>query len=375
MSQEEYAMLCVITEPKIINEYRYTYADILEKQCKSKAVKYIEVPSLSAAYNMLAGSGGSVLLYAATEKWALGVINENLKYGLNLIVYGVVQLQYGSRFSSVCTDISSQISELSAYLNYVGVKNISFFGVRPYIDSEITAAEAAAYYIPTVNHINADETLSKSYMYFSKKSAYPDAVICPNDLIAIYLINHLRRDNSRLLKKILIVSLQEKALSAYYSKNITTFKNQDELTSETIAGLCKKRNYKNTGTHLSFMPQLLIKEHSDYRSFGKTQYSAILNVLRITHPTFVTAEPLPVSDDEYSNLLKLNFLLQNASEYELSIISAVARLKSYEEMAQYINSNADSVKYYTSKLYKRAGFGSRRSLKAILSEYLIPPIK
>ena len=122
------------------------------------------------------------------------------------------------------------------------------------------------------------------------------------------------------------------------------------------------------------MPQLLIKEHSDYRSFGKTQYSAILNVLRITHPTFVT-EALPVSDDEYSNLLKLNFLLQNASEYELSIISAVARLKSYDEMAQYINSNADSVKYYTSKLYKRAGFGSRRSLKAILSEYFISPIK
>lgn len=374
MSQEEYAMLCVITEPKIINEYKYTYADILEKHCKSKGVKYIEAPNLSAAYNMLAGSGGSVLLYAATEKWALSVINENLKYGLNLIVYGVVQLQYGSRFSSVCTDVSSQISELSAYLNYVGVKNISFFGVRPYIDSEITAAEAAAYYIPTVNHINADETLSKSYLYFSKNSSYPDAVICPNDLIAIYLINHLRRDNSGILKKMLIVSLQEKSLSAHYSKNITTFKNQDELTSETIAGLCKKRNGENIGTHLSFMPQLLIKEHSDYRAFGKTQYSAILNVLRITHPTFVT-EVLPVYDEEYSNLLKLNFLLQNASEYELSIISAVARLNSYDEMAQYIRSNADSVKYYTSKLYKRAGFGSRRSLKAVLSEYFAPPIK
>ena len=77
-------------------------------------------------------------------------------------------------------------------------------------------------------------------------------------------------------------------------------------------------------------------------------------------------------DDEYNDLLRLEYLIQIASDYDLAILSAITRLNNYAEISSYMNVSIDSVKYYTSKLYRRAGFESRKKLKAVLMEYFFP---
>ena len=117
-------MLCVIVEPTIKNEYKYTKEYFFISCCKNKRISYTTASSLSEAADIIGRRGGSVLLYAASEKWAINMIRQNSSLGLNLIIAEAFRLQSGSKFSSVCTDVATQISEVCNYLNLCGVKSI-----------------------------------------------------------------------------------------------------------------------------------------------------------------------------------------------------------------------------------------------------------
>ena len=248
-------MLCVIVEPTIKNEYKYTKEYFFISCCKNKRISYTTASSLSEAADIIGRRGGSVLLYAASEKWAINMIRQNSSLGLNLIIAEAFRLQSGSKFSSVCTDVATQISEVCNYLNLCGVKSTAFFGARSVISWQVAADEAISYYIPTAKYtqyFRADESLSKAYRSFLRNGTNLESVICPNDLIAIYLISRLKKDNPELLKKLFVISLESSALSKCFSESITSFCGANQLIAQKTVELCRRTSRdKSAGMHIS----------------------------------------------------------------------------------------------------------------------------
>lgn len=360
-------MLCVITQPTVEYDYKYGFAPYLKAQCRKARIKYKEVASLSEAYGLLQNGNGSVFLYAATEKWVNEIIKLNQSYGLSLTVSGAVQLQYGSRTCSVCQDIPLKVTRLVTYLNACGAKSVALFGFRPYVDIELVTAESISCYIPVADGINPDTTLSKNYKLLKSLPRFPSTVICPNDLTAIYLINHLHRDIGEDFKEISVVSMEQNPLSEYYPYGITAFKNANKEIAKKTVELSTHPYPNGTGAHFSFMSDFAINESTQSRPLSLSAREPILNPFKLQ--TLFTGNAIPVYDDDYNNLLKVNFLMQSLGKYEMNILSTVLAFDSYEEIARHMKTNTDSVKYFTSKLYKRADFGSRKNLKAVLSEY------
>lgn len=369
-------MLCVIVEPTIKNEYKYTKEYFFISCCKNKRISYTTASSLSEAADIIGRRGGSVLLYAASEKWAINMIRQNSSLGLNLIIAEAFRLQSGSKFSSVCTDVATQISEVCNYLNLCGVKSTAFFGARSVISWQVAADEAISYYIPTAKYtqyFRADESLSKAYRSFLRNGTNLESVICPNDLIAIYLISRLKKDNPELLKKLFVISLESSALSKCFSESITSFCGANQLIAQKTVELCRRTSRdKSAGMHISCFPEFKIGNSTHMKNPTRFNQPEFLDLSRLRYLSTDNMSYYYNVDDEYNDLLRLEYLIQTASDYDLAILSAITRLNNYAEISSYMNVSIDSVKYYTSKLYRRAGFESRKKLKAVLMEYFSP---
>lgn len=376
-------MLCIITDPLFENDaVCMKKVKLLHLLCRKKRVICKEAKGLTEAAELLRqGEGGSVVLFPATSKYAFQTVKLNSRYGVNLIIAESNRLpEYRSAFCSVTYDLSTALSEIFTYLEQYRIQNVAVFGINPSLENHVMIANTIVEFLPWLN-CNGEQvfplydTLDKCFRSFYRHIGSFAAVICPNDMIAVYLINRLKQSDPDILHKLFIISMESSLLGKFYPVSVTSFSDRDSIMVQKILDL--HTHYKangETGCHFSIKHELKIGSSTQMKPFHRKDLLFNATVGSLEKPVITIENPVIhiIADEDYKNLQNIDHLLQICSDYELSVLADILKFDSYEEIADNRNVSVDTVKYYTRKLFGAVGLKSRIKLRRMLSEYLSP---
>lgn len=373
-------MLCIITDPLFKNDAICMHkVSLLRRLCQKKRIICREASSLIEAAELLKQNGGSAVLFAATSKFAFQTIKLNLRYGVNLIIADCNRLpEYRSVFSSVSYDWLTTLSEIFTYLEEYNIQNVAVFGINRSLENHVLIANTIVEYMPWLQ-CNGEQvfplydTLDMCFRSFFRHIYSFEAVICPNDMIAVYLINRLKKNDESLLKKLFIISLESSMLGKYYPISVTSFSDRNYIMAQKILEI-HMHSGKGDGVagHYSIRHELKIGASTRMKPFNRKKLLFPSTIGSFEKPVITFDNPIIhiTADEDFQNLQNIEHLLQICSAYEFRMLADILKFNSYEEIAEDMGISVDSVKYYTRKLFNSVKLKSRVKLKASFSEYL-----
>lgn len=208
--------------------------------------------------------------------------------------------------------------------------------------------------------------------FFQRRHEY-DTIVCPNDMIAIYLIEKLKNLDPDYIEKTFIVSYMNSVLSQVYHTPITSVSYDTKYINPTIMkmyrNLVKSRNYLQT-ISMTLKPVLYPR-----MTTGNLPYIAgQSDDIAINHNSRNFPLPQKMSTDFYEptilELLAIESLLCSSSETELKLMLLFLQGKNQEEAAQSLFIAIQTVRYRSSIIFKKLGVRNKKNFVSLFSHYV-----
>lgn len=293
--------------------------------------------------------------------------------GIPIILSGVDGSHFGSNVSSVTCDRSLAMTQMVQYLVYHGKTRIALVGFWPsskndmaFCDAAVTAAKQLGYPIEAYSVYFWRQQLSESLVHFLQDYRNYDAVICPNDTIAICLARACREQKIRIPEDLFITGASNMRISQEFEPSITTIgMNFWEIGKETYHA---RRHLMQQGSQCSCI-RLSIPAHIIPRK--STAFLPLKDTIRSDNPKF--AQPIELEnsfflDPMINALVRFEDCLSNRDETDQKIIMAIVQGKSYEEMEDLLFLSGSAIRYRRNKIFQDAGVTTRAEFEKLLTE-------
>lgn len=141
-----------------------------------------------------------------------------------IISSNVHKMRLACRYSSVGTDVEDSICTAVDYLYACGKKRIAMVGVNRNSCGDFSRAEMFTRYAPfdECKVLEARGDMQDCFVEFLKVRDDFDAVICPNDHLAICLIEFLK-EHDAYSKELFVISYGNTIMARLYSDGLTSF--------------------------------------------------------------------------------------------------------------------------------------------------------
>ncbi len=345
--------------------------------CDKKRIPFKRVTSLDAAQELrVEDEVISIVVMGFSSRWIFSIVEKARSLGgFKVIVAGNHSIpSYMGLFSGVSYDMSMALTDVFTYLDNHKKTNVAVYGISPSVEEEVAAANLTVKFMPW-RRCDGEQvfplytTLSDCWQSFSVSMGNFDAVICPNDLVAISLMQHIKAYRPSKLHDIFIVSLQEAVLGKIYSPGVTTLSCDIKRFAEEILQIHSSPNSAacqvflnrtlNVGASTGNQPVIQPSRLFSYSEMVSE------NIIAFDSPVIQVAP-----DTEYIEVQKLNKLFTGCNDYELGLLIILLERENYNDMANIMGTNPETVKYYIRKCFMRAGLKNKVELKNILEKYL-----
>ncbi len=208
-------------------------------------------------------------------------------------------------------------------------------------------------------YLNDERQLPDCFSRFYEKHKRYDAVVCANDLAALYLITELRERGVQVPEDLFVFGFGNSPVSNRVTPTITSVAwSEKERAEQCIALWRYLRKYPEVfGVNVTLGHRLVVRES--------------------------TAGFLPVSEEEggqppslvrnedrgYGVLSALHAFLQKADDMEKDIVSGLLAGKNNIEIGENLFLSESTVKYHVAKILGKFGVSSRKELCRILQYY------
>lgn len=293
--------------------------------------------------------------------------------GIPLILSGVDGAHFGSNVSSVTCDRTLAMTQMVQYLLYHGKTRIALAGFWPSSKNDMAFCEAAVAASKQFGHsIEAHsiylwrQQLSESLNRFMQERGNYDAVICPNDTIAICLVRVCREQGLRIPEDLFITGASNMRISQEFEPSITTI-GMDfwEIGRETYHA----RRYLLQQAGRCSCIRLSIPAHIIPR-----KSTANLPLPSQVHRDHVgLSQPMEMKNNFFMDpminpLIRFEDCLSNRDETDKKIIIAIIQGKSYEEMEDMLFLSSSAIRYRRNKIFQDAGVSNRAEFEKLLTE-------
>lgn len=369
----------VFTDPRFAESswFQEILAGISASALRSKfAVKpYTVLPSKEETaqlplWTILAG--GSYECLAST----VAFLSANRRH---IILAGVDSDLFGEAVSCVTLNRRAETERLVTYLHGCGRTRIALFGFQPRSVNDTiryrAALNAAAFGgcpIAEDNIFFAEESIKTCFSRFLPNADSFDAVICPNDIVAVYFVTAAKSNGIAVPNDIFVTGFSNLAIGLHCSPPLTTVAMDLFGIGATAfqAWQFQSKNFK------------CFRDEGEIISQLKMQVPAKLIVRESTNlmPETSASQPRPISTDPVEDafyrdadiqaILKLNSCFAQRDQIDLQILKGIASGSSYEALAERYYLSVSSVRYRAHKIYSDAGTGSKAEFLSILTAYL-----
>jgi len=340
--------------------------DSIHKEAAKKALSFIlvtedEIDAVFAASHE--DTRRLALVIGCSLPWITKAIN--LLYSINVdpILVSVYKCPYEKSISSVTFNAAEGMRNLVQYLMNIDKKRIALFGFHLDTIGDLCKKQA---FIQAMRENG--QSIKKENIYPRGKIAtcgkklmerivQYDAVICTNDLLAVYLICSLRSNGISIPNDLYITGFGNWKLAESFYPSITRmYTDLHELGRQAVK-LHQYLYFNPTAQWVSTMLecQLQIRE---------TTANKQTNSIKYLLPHSESLAPYFNKDPDIMDTLKAELFIRSTDLIDRAILKKIVTGYTYENISLALNISESNIKYRLQKMYNLINASNREELLA-----------
>ncbi len=324
----------------------------LKNELKKRRIEYRVTFELDAA-----DEDTTLYIVGSDFRWmSNSVCAANSKGITPIVIFNQLDHMISGRYHSVSSDINGSVSSLVEWLRSRNKCNICLYGINPSSVADISRTQS---YLRSSTGSGKtffnNGSLKKCFEDFRSCGEVFDGVICTNDYAAVSLVKNLLSYDRALLSRADIISCSRSAISECYSEYIRSV--DVNFTSLGANAYALSRTLAH-GENISEISLTVKWDMSFAKNGGVSEYSR----------GHIEADGF-YDDEELSELLKIDRLLERCDELDRKIINLLLKEKTYLEIADECHLVEQSVKYRVKGYTEICELKGRRELISLLVEY------
>ncbi len=257
------------------------------------------------------------------------------------------------------TDYRAGVELLMRHFADCGCTRTALYGYFP--DSSTDESKLRFYreFSETEAVFYNSDNLDDCYKQFASRMEEFDSVLCVNDIAALSLVNHLRRDGISVPERLQIACFSTTKLTEMYSPSITSLVmayetiGQQSVSSFAYLSKCDPR----ARITIDVSGELVVRESTRPRRELESRPTKV--DVQSSHSSFF-------EDSEVTDFSNLSRLIESCDEYDLDIIGRCLAGKSTAQIAAELSFSPESIRYRIRALARGIGFDNRDELVAFI---------
>ena len=316
--------------------------------------------------------------------YSLAWINETLQNLTRIGCEPILVSIYDSRFcgknadstvSFAAVNTTSAIRELVSYCVANERRNIALFGFHRDTVGDIAKLTGYAEGLRlngiafSRNNIYSRGKIAQLAEQFMSKINSYDAVICTNDLLAIYLINYFEARGIHVPDDIFVTGFGNWNVVKSLRPGLTRmYTDLGELGALAVR-LHQYMQYNPQIRHASSVLECVLQISE---STGFLPYSGQKSEVRqLSAPSLFDSTPLYSSDSDIMEVLKSELFIRGSDEIDMAILRGILEGLRYQDISETECISESTVKYRLARMQKVCGFADRQELIAFAEKYRI----
>lgn len=205
-----------------------------------------------------------------------------------------------------------------------------------------------------------------SFRSFARVAREYEAVVCPNDAIAIYLVNYLKQQGITVPDDLFVASFGNMAIGRYHRPSITSMTMDMQYVGKQAFSVWRhlmksEQSMQRIALRITVPSKILIRESTAHMPLQ----SGVCAVFPSHQDSFYHQPAI-------SRLVRLEKCISQRDETDMQILRLLMAKKSYEEISDALFISNSTLRYRLNKIYADAGTKGRRGFEALVQESLGP---
>lgn len=268
-------------------------------------------------------------------------------------------------------------SKIISYFKMHGKTGIAYFGINPNSKSDLVKAHHLynMYQPFTTNDLFLiKENFSDCFSSFVDKRNEYDAVICPNDFIAVALMKKLSKIDPDYIKSHFIIGFMDSYISKLYHTSVTSVTYDIKAVLKAISTIYRalthdRHNFNSVNIQLPNLINVRDSTQNAPLSEGHSLYKNLSDSRPpILFPDFndFTYE----NDPEMSIILQIENMFENISQIDFCIIYEILSGSTNKTISEKLFISQQTLQYHTSHIFSAVNAKTKSDFINIISSYV-----
>ena len=301
---------------------------------------------------------------------AIARLRENGRFA---VLAGTDSEQFGHDVSCATPSRRTETQQLVNYLYNCGKRRLALVGFGQHSINDnfryhaaMSAVAAWGLFLRERDVWLWEHDPMESFAKFVPVADQYDSVICPNDMVAVYFIEYLRKNNIHVPEQLYVASFGNMSIGNFHRPSIT---------SMTMDMLCVGEQA------FSVWRYLMKSEHTQQRVALKITVPSRILIRESTGCTHIqagTGAVFPTPQDYFyhnptiARLVGLENCINQRDATDMNVLCRLMEQKSYEQISEELFISSSTLRYRLNKIFADAGVRGRHEFEALIHESLGP---
>jgi DNA-binding LacI/PurR family transcriptional regulator len=285
------------------------------------------------------------------------------------VLAGMDSEQFGNDVSCATPSRRVETQQLVNYLHHCNKGNIALvgFGCHSINDNfryhaAMSAVTAWGKLLHEHDVFLWEQEPNESFDNFLNNHSQYNAVICPNDMIAIHFIDYIKKHGIQVPKDLFVSSFGGSSIGCYHKPSVTSMTmdmlSVGEQAFQVWRFVMKNESAQQTALKITVPSRILIRESTAYLQVDNFDSP----VLSPAHQDYFYHKP------SIAVLVAIEKCLNQRDNIDMKIIEGIMASKSYEVIADELYISASTLRYRLNKIYADAKAHSRKEFETLIHQ-------
>lgn len=293
-------------------------------------------------------------------------------HGNQVLLAGLDGERFGARVSSASPSRRRATGLLIQYLLECGKERIALVACGDKSVNDMMRCETMKNIMLARGHENPEDNIffyhnfvTESFDAFLERWREFDAVICPNDYVALCLVKYLQEHGVRIPEDLYLAAFSDRMVSRHCSPRITTmsieFSGVGNCSFQAWLFL-EEHKQQNLQIQITTPSRLVIRE-STANEFHRIDDSNV-----IVFDADYQGGPF-YTDPTIAKVMQIENCLTKCDSLSLQIIGALLEQKNYDYISESMFISRSALNYRLKKIFSAASVSGRKEFEALFRDY------
>lgn len=268
-------------------------------------------------------------------------------------------------------------AKIISYFKKHGKNRIAYFGINPNSQSDLVKAHHLYnMYQPFTpeNLFCINKSFSECFASFVEKRNDYDAIICPNDFIAVALMKNLFPIDANYAESHFIIGFMDSYISKFYHTSITSITYDIKAVLKAISNIYRTLNRgRHNFNSINIQLPNLINVRDSTQNAPLAEGHCLYKNLSNSRPPLVFPDSIDFSyekDPEMSIILQIENMFENINNIDFRIIYEILSGSTNKTISEKLFISQQTLQYHTSHLFSSINAKTKTDFIDILSPYV-----